>query len=627
MNSPFSIQKITTGPRKNPVATTYDSERKVGMTRNIGVVLEQERMRAKVSLKALCQGVCSVSELNRIRNGEREPDKFLLDRLWGRLGKGMEKLEVTLSDSDYAMYELRNLISQALEEKCFEKLEKYLSFYESMEEGKKPLQQQYLFEIRAIRAFLEGEEAAAAKELKKAILCTMPDFPEETVFDFALSVEELRLLFLYLKTEKEIEIPVKIAACHQILTFLAKEYIEKEEKARLYPQVVLELSKLTGQKLRLKKEVRYALELLQEKGRFFHLVEILSLLLEILEEKKDKSEEKELLEKELFYLEKLCEEYNIAKVQPFWADFSEREFYLDYELLQKSRAVKEISQEELSEEICSQESLSRIETSKRKARANTFRQLAKRLGKRGERCGACIDAEDYEILKLERMEGKYISYGRYEKAEEIFERIREYGLKETEENRQFLILKQTIFQIKKKEITYADSILKLQEALDCTLSREEQEKIESCFLTCQEATVLNNMAIGYYRMGEKERAIRLLKSIIKNFENSRVDLRYHTRALQPVFSNLASYLEETGDYDGSLAVCKRATGLAFQVGRADDFQRYITTKACVLEDQRKTDESIECFTQAFYISSLMKDEVKAELIKNYVKGKYEVDLR
>ena len=33
-------------------------------------------MRAKVSLKALCQGVCSVSELNRIRNGEREPDRF-----------------------------------------------------------------------------------------------------------------------------------------------------------------------------------------------------------------------------------------------------------------------------------------------------------------------------------------------------------------------------------------------------------------------------------------------------------------------------------------------------------------------------------------------------------------------
>ena len=51
----------------------------------------------------------------------------------------------------------------------FEELEWYLDFYESLEEGKKPLQQQYLCEIRAIRAFLEGKEDIAAKELEKAI--------------------------------------------------------------------------------------------------------------------------------------------------------------------------------------------------------------------------------------------------------------------------------------------------------------------------------------------------------------------------------------------------------------------------------------------------------------------------
>lgn len=454
------------------------------MTRGIGVALEQERVQAGLSLKALCQGICSHGELNRLKNGGREPDKFLLDRLWARLGKGMEKLEVMLSDTDYAMYELRNLMRQSMEEEHFEELEWYLDFYESLEEGKKPLQQQYLCEIRAIRAFLEGKEDIAAKELEKAIFCTMSDFRKENIFCYALSVEELRLLFLYLKTTKEVETSVKVVFYRQILAFLTKEYIEKEEKARLYPQVVLELSRLTGEKARIEKDIRYALELLREEGRFFHLIETLSLLLELLKEKKEESKEKELLEKTLYYLKRLCEEYGIAETQPFWVDFSERELYLDYELLQKSRKARGISQEELSQEICSQEALSRIETSKSKARAKTFRQLAERLGKRGERCGACIDAEDYEILKLERMEGRCISYCRYQEAEEIFERIQEYGLKDTRENRQYLLLERAIFKRTKKEISYSDSLALLQEA-----------------------HVLNNMAIAYYRIDEKEKAI------------------------------------------------------------------------------------------------------------------------
>ncbi|MFW5671510.1 MAG: hypothetical protein ACOCM8_04325 [Acetivibrio ethanolgignens] len=105
------------------------------------------------------------------------------------------------------------------------------------------------------------------------------------------------------------------------------------------------------------------------------------------------------------------------------------------------------------------------------------------------------------------MEGRCISYCRYQEAEEIFERIQEYGLKDTRENRQYLLLERAIFKRTKKEISYSDSLALLQEALDCTLSRKEQEKIESCFLTCQEAHVLNNMAIAYYRIGEKEKAI------------------------------------------------------------------------------------------------------------------------
>ncbi|MFW5646006.1 MAG: hypothetical protein ACOCMX_01790 [Acetivibrio ethanolgignens] len=82
------------------------------------------------------------------------------------------------------------------------------------------------------------------------------------------------------------------------------------------------------------------------------------------------------------------------------------------------------------------------------------------------------------------MEGRCISYCRYQEAEEIFERIQEYGLKDTRENRQYLLLERAIFKRTKKEISYSDSLALLQEA-----------------------HVLNNMAIAYYRIDEKEKAI------------------------------------------------------------------------------------------------------------------------
>jgi hypothetical protein len=85
-------------------------------------------------------------------------------------------------------------------------------------------------------------------------------------------------------------------------------------------------------------------------------------------------------------------------------------------------------------------------------------------------------------------------------------------------------------------------------------------------------------------------------------------------------------LEETKDYAGSLEICRQAICLAFQTGQADVFQRFVTTKGCVLEDQERREESIECFIQAYYLSCLFADEKKVQLLKGHLESKYSIFL-
>lgn len=594
------------------------------MSRGIGSILEQEREKIGISLLSLCNGVCTMAELNHICSEEREPDKFLLERLWGRLGKGKEKLELTLGDRDYVFLEIRNLMRKLLKEKDWERLDKVLEYYEELEESEKCLHQQYLHKIKGLQALCEERKELAAKELFKAAACTIPDFPKEAMWKTALSVDELTLVFLYLDTEDSIETEEKIRAYGKLLDFLKKEYIEEEEKARLYPQIVLRLAQMVKEKEILEGECSFALELLRNNGRFFHLGETLSLYIEILERRGKKQEKIELLKKELFYLEELCKEFSQPLRQPRWHNPDNKEVYLDYELLQRSRTSQGLSQEELCEEICAQKTLSRIETGKAKSRATTFRQLAEKLGKQGERCGTSIDADDYEILKLEKKEVTYISRYQFEKAEKVFQELAGL-LKDTAKNRQYILLEQAIY-ITKKTGDYKLSLEKLEKAAECTLSEGELKNIETCFLTYQEVSVLNNIAIAKYRIGKKEEAIDLLKKLVKNYENSRVDVQFHSRGITLIRSNLASYLEETKDYDGSLKVCRKALQFAFQMGNGSNFQRFITTKACVLEDQKKKAESIRCFTQAFYISCLMKDNETAKLIQKHLAEAFCVEI-
>ena len=85
------------GRRETVPAAETETAGGVLMKKNeLGGLLLRLRKEAGFSQGLLCSGVCSVSRYARIEREELEPDFFLLDRLMGRLGKSVERLEYVM---------------------------------------------------------------------------------------------------------------------------------------------------------------------------------------------------------------------------------------------------------------------------------------------------------------------------------------------------------------------------------------------------------------------------------------------------------------------------------------------------------------------------------------------------
>lgn len=256
----------------------------------------------------------------------------------------------------------------------------------------------------------------------------------------------------------------------------------------------------------------------------------------------------------------------------------------------------------------------------------SFGELAKRLGKRQKRYSTFITADSYELSKKERMIGHLIMYNRYSEAEQLLAEMEKEGLEDTKENRQYLMTERVLVVWKMKKISREDGMKQLWEALRYTMSEKEIERFGESFLTRQETIILSNLANGYYKLGEKEKAIDILWKLRENYKNTGIRKCYHFKSLYAVLANLATYLEETGNYEEALKVCEEGIQLGLEADKGNIMQRFLTTRACVLEDMEKKEESIQEFTKAYYISLLYLDEHTAGLIREHLREKYEISL-
>ena len=256
------------------------------MKQGIGEILVRLRKESGITQAALREGVCAASELAKIENNQKNPDPFLLDRLFRRLGKSAVRLEYVLSAELYHLYELQYEIQVQICRREYDLTEKLIFEYENEKKGKGKIHRQFIAQSRAQIAWLQEKESGVVlKYIEEAIMQTV-DFKNLWEKGKVLSAEEIRLFLFRWEVLKKAESKEKatLAELWKIVEYIEHRQFEPEELAKVYPYAVLLLNEY-GDGSELKTyciaALENALELLREEGKILYLPEILEACAEI----------------------------------------------------------------------------------------------------------------------------------------------------------------------------------------------------------------------------------------------------------------------------------------------------------------------------------------------------------
>lgn len=596
-------------------------------TNNIGQIIESIRFEKKLQRKTLCKGLCSESSLLRIENGDRIPDKFMLDALLQRLGKSPDKLETILNVRDYILQELRNEIDIFLLNEDYKSAREKLSKYKGQLESKMPIHMQYMYKVKAILA--EEEEGDLEKSfsyLYKAILSTLPDFEVDEKVIWLLSAEEIYLLLMLAQICIRKDLDIAISLLRRLDFYVQYNYTDQKERAKVYPKVLYVLAKALYEKMYYLEMIEVCDKAINILGYSCIIVGLEELLeLRIMAEKELNADtQNSHRASQLKALREIYAQYDIkirSNKTGIWRDAIQKEVFLLHELIHENRLIAKMTQGELAKLVgCEQKAISYMEMGKKAPTNKNFDKIREHLKINQDYYRGFIDTENFEIHEMMIQIGRYNMLEDFQKAREIFDKLKIKLVKDKKENAQYILWMDTILKMKMGKINQINALKRLEQAMSCTIPEYKEENISKYVLSRQEVFILNNIAIAKIPMEGKMKAVKILSSVLEGYKKSCVDMKYHVSGAIIVMFNLACFLEECDYFEEALKIYDEGIKLELSCGKGGVIGRFLGSKAytlgrSVIKDDITEQNVLSVYEQAFLISELMQDKSACNTIK------------
>lgn len=600
--------------------------------KEVGRLLGSIRREKGISLEKLCQGVCSAATLFRIEKQGLIPDVMTMERLFSRLGKSVNKVEVLLSYRDYEMYHRQVGIEQALEEECIEEAENLLQEYAQQEEMKQSVHEQYCRRMRAVVNTVKGMSAKELEEdLEKALQITLPGFATDRIDEYLLAEEEWILVFMWLEQKMIATGDETLTDCKKILRYLEKREWDEELLLRIYPKAVW----LYAKQKNVNKDVIVGLcekviYMLIRNGVILFLPQFLELRKNILAESrtgesvaKQAREESETLK---WVYEVSNVDYPVMEI-PMWKTFKQNEQFLLPEVIRMERQNMGKSQEELAwDAAVDQKTLSRIETGIHVPKPTTFEKIRQSLHMYKNMYSTAIAVENFELLELKRGLNREITLKHFDRAQELFDTLCQKISADEKENRQYIAYMRTIMDLKRGIIGRQDALEKAKEAFEETRSFV-LDKIAKVTLSEGEANIANFIAQMYCESGDVRKAVEILESVLAGYDSSNLSEKHHYRTISVVLLKLAYYCETEDLLESALDYCQRGLKLQFACYRCNLIRNFLQQKQCIMERMGYTEKSPVIFYCKLYsFCKLIGDNAAMVSIKKYCKKQYGIIL-
>lgn len=590
----------------------------------------------------LCRGLCSNAAFSRYINGERRVDRLLLSAMMQRLGKSPDKFVSLLTDAEYRYFDWRLRLLNLVVDMNWEGAERLLSEREMPDkELNEPLQEQfYLMMCGLIQERLRGDREGAAAFFYRAIRATIPGFTGKLRPQSVLCVQEINALLLWQECLRNEAISAELLEF--LVHYAYRHFEDEQERVKVYPRLVAEclpyflkeeryeeIYTISKQAFSMMMSLRYFVCGEQVLGAYIEAAEKLGKAEEVAKRKVQLASwyaMREELRADGGIGDDVCAESRrseqIAEAPHSALTGREDEWYvwdlwqepeLLREVIERRRKQRGISQEVLSEDICTPETLSRIVTGKRAPSRRNFKALAKKLAVREDYYYSIIEADDFRLLEERFRLDWMIETKQWQTAKEAAERMEQRLDMDNCYNRQYLGEICYIMKLVQSEIPSGERMEKLLSLLKLTIPdypltehvREWPEGFWCTVFTSEEISIMTQMTTVLRQNGKNEDGIYLAERLYRYYKKSAVRPEFHFRTLLGILAELSISLGTSERYEECIRYSREGIALCFASRKMSDLGLYINDIANAKECLGDKAFALRYYRYAFYCEELL----------------------
>lgn len=282
-----------------------------------------------------------------------------------------------------------------------------------------------------------------------------------------------------------------------------------------------------------------------------------------------------------------------------------------------------MTQEELSDGVCSTETLSRIETGKHAPNRTTYKKLMEKMGKSGEKYLPFIRSEDIDVhLEKEKIDTLMKTYN-YEELDKILPEFEKKLDMDDKVNKQYILKLHAMTDYRLHRIDIIEQQRHLIAALRCTIPSYQEGTVPKRLFTREELLLLCNIAVTYYENNDFETALSILFELEYYFQTTHIDFTERAVTEILVLSNLSQCLGRHGEIKEAQRRIEKAIELSFD-GNVCGALAHLFYNLAFANELLKEDASLckEQLLQSYYIAEICKDISRMEHTKKHIQTIY-----
>lgn len=295
-------------------------------------------------------------------------------------------------------------------------------------------------------------------------------------------------------------------------------------------------------------------------------------------------------------------------------------------IIKKYREELGITQEELSEGICSVPTLSRIENGERMPSKENITMLLQKLGKTDLFVESFVDKNDFYLHELKYRIRQAQFNGNQAEGRKLFEEYKHLRKDNSLSNRQFELLHEILFFPEK--YTTEEKLEKLEHLIHQSCPSFSTKSVPK-LLTYEEILILNNIARCRELLDDRESTVLIYEGILRHYDSCNVNSEEMLRTKPLILYNLANSLCAMDRFDECIRYCDEGILLARTTGRCSvlAYLLYVRGRALFFRQKENDREEAEkTLRQAVYAGDFLDIDFVKETARAVLKGEFDMEI-